>query len=84
VGLVHSASTRCEHEDERDAQKYDAQHVCMTTRPRGKFPAVGMGAKGGGSYGEGVRLGLMLASIGAAIGIGGIVYGVLWLLAALE
>jgi hypothetical protein len=56
----------------------------MTTRPRGKFPAVGMGAKGGGSYGEGVRLGLMLASIGAAIGIGGIVYGVLWLLAALE
>jgi hypothetical protein len=40
--------------------------------------------KGGGSYGEGVRLGLTLAFIGAAIGIGGIVYGVLWLLAALE
>jgi hypothetical protein len=31
-----------------------------------------------------MRLGLTLAVIGAAIGIGGIIYAVLWLLAALE
>jgi hypothetical protein len=37
-----------------------------------------------GGYGESVRVGLTLAVIGAAIGIGGIIYGVLWLLAALE
>jgi hypothetical protein len=31
-----------------------------------------------------VRLGSMLAVIGAAIGIAGIIYGVLWLLAVME
>ena len=40
--------------------------------------------KGGGNSGEVVRVGLTLAVIGAAIGVGGIIYGILWLLAALE
>jgi hypothetical protein len=31
-----------------------------------------------GSYGEGMRLGLTLGAIGAAIGLGGLVYGCYW------
>ena len=37
-----------------------------------------------GGYGEDVRVGLALAVIGAAIGVAGIVYAVLWLLAVAE
>jgi hypothetical protein len=37
-----------------------------------------------GSYREGMRLGLTLAVIGAVIGIAGIMYGVLGLLAVME
>jgi hypothetical protein len=35
-------------------------------------------------YGEGVRVDLLLAVLGAVIGVGGIVYAVLWFLAVAE